>query len=98
MTFRGRARLESPGGPALGVGTGVFDAGVYGTGFKAPASKPVPGPASTPWLRYWMITSQTHGSVPLQAAPDVVPRQLSPVQHELVEEHAWPLAEQVAPG
>jgi hypothetical protein len=36
--------------------------------------------------------------VPLQAAPLVVPAQLSPEQHGLVDEHAWPLAEQVPPS
>jgi hypothetical protein len=41
---------------------------------------------------------QTHGSVPLQVAPELAPAQLSPEQHRLVVEHAWPLAEQVAPG
>jgi hypothetical protein len=45
-----------------------------------------------------MITWQTHGSVPLQSAPLVTPSQFRPVQHLVVVEHAWPLAEQVAPG
>ncbi len=45
-----------------------------------------------------MITVQTHGSVPLQAAPVLAPSQARPEQHGLVPEHAWPLDEQVAPG
>jgi hypothetical protein len=45
-----------------------------------------------------MITAQMHGSVPLQAAPLLVPSQLRPEQHGFVGEHACPPAEQVAPG
>lgn len=44
-----------------------------------------------------MITVQRQGSEPVQAAPAVV-SQLRPWQQPTVGEHAWPLAEQVAPG
>lgn len=45
-----------------------------------------------------MITVQRHGSEPSQAVPLLAPSQDSPEQHGVVAEHAWPLAEQVAPG
>jgi hypothetical protein len=44
-----------------------------------------------------MITVQPQGSEPLQVAPLLTPSQSSPVQQAVVAEHAWPLAEQVAP-
>jgi hypothetical protein len=45
-----------------------------------------------------MITAQMQGSVPLQTAPLLTLSQARPEQHGLVGEHAWPPAEQVAPG
>jgi hypothetical protein len=42
------------------------------------------------------ITVQRHAEVPLQAAPEAV-SQLRPEQQPTVGEHAWPLAEHVAP-
>jgi hypothetical protein len=44
-----------------------------------------------------MITAQVQGWVPSQAPPTDV-SQASPKQHGPVGEHAWPAAEQVAPG
>ena len=43
-----------------------------------------------------MITTQVHGSEPVQL-PKVLVRQDNPLQHAVDSEHAWPLAEQVEP-